>query len=88
MIDQSKKIFPVAEGAGGGITLLEYYAGQAMIGLLYNTERLVEFQFPSNSLMEALSHRDNLHRLSNAAWDIADAMLETHPDSTQQPDGE
>ena len=36
MIDQSKKIFPVDHRLGQGMTLLEYYTGQALVGLLAN----------------------------------------------------
>ena len=55
------------------MTLLEYYAGQALVGVLANETASGAIASISNS------GQDLAHELSHTAWELAQAMLDTHP---------
>ena len=84
-----KLAFPVSPFTDGrgvsspgqrGMTLKEYYAGQALIGLLANKWALQTVDMTvSEEGMPQSPENVGWNTIGAMAWDLADAMIETHP---------
>ena len=72
---RNKRAFPSSANDMSGMNLLEYYAGQAMVGLLAEpTSRNIV-------LTNSPGADDILEQYAKAAWRIAEWMVSEHPDA-------
>ena len=86
-------VSPFADDRGGGfpgqrgMTLKEYYAGQALIGLLANkwASQTVDMTVSEEGMPESIENV-GWTTIGAMAWDLAEAMIETHPESTSDSD--
>ena len=79
MVTHNRSIFPVRSPEDmGGMTLLEYYAGQALIGLLSADHSSKEL-YPGSRGVE-FEGDEAFEDMARLAWAAAEAMLRTHPE--------
>lgn len=71
--DDSEPAFPQAHDWSGtpGMSLRKYYAGEALVGALSNSEHLISFIKDTEK-----KGKDVKQRLAKSCYAIADAMIE------------
>ena len=77
MENGTKQAFPGAGGTGLGMSLLEYYAGQAMVGLLMGNG--IALAVDAGTAVAKAEELDDFEgvmgKVAKIAWRMADVML-------------